>query len=242
VRTASGSTAVAKRRKAVRDWRERVREPSLTILLILDTALIFFALPLAARGWPIAQVVGDALVLAVLMIVVLLSDRRGAIILILLAMAAIAASPLFGAEWQPTAKILVKGGGNILAFGVLIWVVAHVVFAPGRITSRRLQGAVVVYLSVASIFAAAYGLIWELQPSAFANLPAAMGVTQETATMMYFSLTTLTTTGYGDVLPVDPFARSLANLEAVLGQLYVAITIARLVTLEITDRRRPPHT
>ena len=45
--------------------------------------------------------------------------------------------------------------------------------------------------------------------------------------MLYFSLTTLTTTGYGDIVAVDPFARSFANLEAVLGQFYLAITVAR---------------
>jgi hypothetical protein len=41
----------------------------------------------------------------------------------------------------------------------------------------------------------------------------------------------MTTTGYGDIVPVDPFARSLANLEAVIGPFYLAITVARLVTL-----------
>jgi Ion channel len=241
VRTHGHSTAVAARQKAVRDWQARVRDPSLTVLLILDAAAIFGAVPLAARGWPIAKVIADALVLAVLLIVVLLSHRRGAIVLILLAATAIAASLLFGSAWQPTTEAIVRRGGNILAFGALAWVVGHAVFAPGRITFHRLQGAVVVYLSLATIFAAAYGLIWELRPTAFANLPAAPGGPQEAATMMYFSLTTLTTTGYGDIVPVDPFARSLANLEAVLGQLYLAITIARLVTLEIVDRRTPPQ-
>ena len=57
------------------------------------------------------------------------------------------------------------------------------------------------------------------------------------ATMLYFSLTTLTTTGYGDIVPLDPFARGLANLEAVLGQFYLALTVARLVALELEDRR-----
>jgi hypothetical protein len=55
--------------------------------------------------------------------------------------------------------------------------------------------------------------------------------------LLYFSLTTLTTTGYGDITPVDPVARSAANLEAVIGQFYLAITIARLVALEIAERR-----
>ncbi len=58
------------------------------------------------------------------------------------------------------------------------------------------------------------------------------------ALMLYFSFTSLTTTGYGDIIPVSPFARSLANLEAVIGQFFLAITVARLVTLELEDRRR----
>jgi hypothetical protein len=129
-------------------------------------------------------------------------------------------------------------GGNILAFSALTWVVAHAVYAPGRITFHRLQGAMLIYLSLATIFAAAYGLIWELNPSAFANLVPQMGDPEEVVTMIYFSLTTLTTTGYGDIVPIDPFARSLANLESVIGPFYLAITVARLVTLELADRRR----
>src|SRR5260370_15093388 len=132
----------------------------------------------------------------------------------------------------------VRRGGDILAFSALTWVVAHAVYAPGRITFHRLQGAVVLYLSLATIFASAFGLIWELSTGAFVNLVARAVGPEEVATMLYFSITTLTTTGYGDIVAVDPFARSLANLESVLGQFYLAVTVARLVTLELEDRRR----
>ena len=54
----------------------------------------------------------------------------------------------------------------------------------------------------------------------------------------YFSFVTLTSVGYGDIVPVHPHARSLANVEAIIGQLYPATLLARLVTLEIADRRR----
>ena len=52
----------------------------------------------------------------------------------------------------------------------------------------------------------------------------------------YFSFVTLTTVGYGDVLPVHPVARSLAMLEAVTGSLYLAILVARLVSLSVSSR------
>src|SRR5260221_5186339 len=55
--------------------------------------------------------------------------------------------------------------------------------------------------------------------------------------LIYFSFVTLTTTGYGDIFPVHPIARSLCNVEAIFGQLFPATLLARLVTLEIEHRR-----
>jgi hypothetical protein len=54
--------------------------------------------------------------------------------------------------------------------------------------------------------------------------------------MLYFSFTTLTSTGFGDILPLHPIARSLTNLESVLGQLYLTILLARLVTMHVEAR------
>ena len=198
---------------------------------------MFLAAPLAAKGLPAARVVADTLVLAALVIVVMLSQKWGAIISILLGLAATLASFVPNEQLPLATTAMLRRGGNILVFSALIWVVAHAVYAPGRITSHRLQGAVVIYLSLAAIFALAFGLIWELNPGAFANLVAQMGGPEEVATMLYFSLTTLSTTGYGDIVPLDPFARSLANLESVIGPFYLAITVARLVTMELADRR-----
>ena len=144
----------------------------------------------------------------------------------------------FGSEWPPIVVSVLRRGGNILTFLALSWLVSHAIYARGRITFHRLQGAAVLYLNAAIIFAAAFTLIWELSPAAFMSPPATTDDLGELATMLYFNLTTLTTTGYGDIVPVDPFARSLANLESVLGPFYLAITVARLVTLEVEDRHR----
>lgn len=225
-------------RRWIRAWQDRIRDPSLTVLLVLELCAVFLGAPLAAKGLPIARAVTNALVFAVLVIVVMLSPRPGAIILILLGLATTAVSFLLSAGRSPVPITVLRRGGEILAFSALTWVVAHAVYAPGRITFRRLQGAAVLYLNLATIFASAYGLIWELSPNAFVNLVTPADDPQEVATMLYFSLTTLTTTGYGDIVAVDPFARSLANLEAVLGQFFLAITVARLVTMELADRRQ----
>jgi hypothetical protein len=232
------SVVASSRPTSSHSWQERARDPALTVLLILELCVIFLAAPLAAQGRPVARVVGEILVFAVIVIVGLLSHRRGAIVIILLGLVARLASFSLGPEWSSVAASILIRGGNILTFSALSWVVAHAVYAPGRITFSRVQGAGVLYLNFATIFASAFTLIWNLDPAAFANLPAPTGGPGEIAVMLYFSFTTLTTTGYGDIVPVDPFARSLASLESVLGQFYLVTTVARLVTLELEDRRR----
>ena len=227
---------VVERRRGA--WRERIRDPALTVLLGLQLCLIFLAAPLAAKGLPSARLIIDTMFLAVIVVVGVLSQRPGAIAAILLGMAAVEASVWLGSQWPQLAAILLLRGGNVVTFTALTWVVAHAVYAPGRITSNRLQGAAVLYLNVAMIFASVFSLIGDLNPGAFAGSRAAEDDLGDLATMLYFSLTTLTTTGFGDIVPVDPFARGLANLEAVIGQFYLAITVARLVTLELEERRR----
>ena len=227
-----------KKRASLQEWQDRLRDWTLTTLLILQIFLLFVALPLAATGVPIAQPIAWALLLVAVTLVVVLSRRVGASVFIVLGLGAAAASFAFGREWSPITASVLDHGGFMLGFSTLVWVLAHALYAPGRITFHRLQGAIVIYLSLATIFANAFGFVWQLVPGAFANLaPAAPGAS-EFATMLYFSLATLTTTGYGDIVPLNPFARSLASLESVIGPFYLAITVARLVTMELDDRRR----
>jgi hypothetical protein len=217
-------------------FQGRIRDPSLTLILILDLSIIFFSAPLAAKGLPLADKILDVSTWTMVVVVVLLSHRWGAIVSIALALALLSLD-LSQMAWLPIAPSVLGHTGSILGFAALTWVVAHAVFAPGRITYQRVQGAIVVYLNLALIFASVYRLIWELSPAAFNHALGSGGGPGDLGTLLYFSLTTLTTTGYGDITPVDPVARSAANLEAVIGQFYLAITIARLVALEIAERR-----
>jgi hypothetical protein len=107
-------------------------------------------------------------------------------------------------------------------------------FQPGDISFHRIQGAVVVYLLLAMLFAYIFHIIFLLTgDTAFNNISG-----PELKAFLYFSLTTLTTVGYGDITPVHPLARSLANFEALIGQLYPAILIARLVSMEFESSQK----
>jgi len=112
--------------------------------------------------------------------------------------------------------------------------IARHVFAAGRVTPQRVLGAILLYLNIASLFSIAFSEIVSILPGAITTSAGALlpiGAGSRTAALTYFSLSTITTTGFGDLVPMHPLARSLANLESVIGQLYPATLLARLVTL-----------
>jgi hypothetical protein len=113
--------------------------------------------------------------------------------------------------------------------------VARATFAPGRVTYHRVIGAILLYLTVAVIFSALYTFTGTLVPNAFSGMKV-QDSPALASQVIYFSFATLTTTGYGDMAPLHPIARSLCNIEAVFGQLYPATLLARLVTLEVAHR------
>ena len=109
------------------------------------------------------------------------------------------------------------------------------VFRRGRVTYHRIVGAVLLYLLIAMCFATLFAFLGLSIPDAFKGVAfednAALA-----SELFYLSFATLTTTGYGDLVPVHPLARSLCNAEAVIGQLYPATLLARLVTLELSGK------
>jgi len=87
------------------------------------------------------------------------------------------------------------------------------------------------------MFATFYGLVWYFIPNSFTNIPSGPHW-QADGTIVYFSFVTLTSTGFGDVTPLHPIVRTLSNLEAIIGQLFPATLLARLITLELRGYRQ----
>jgi hypothetical protein len=127
---------------------------------------------------------------------------------------------------------------TILSLIALIAIIYRQVSGDGPVTGHRIRGAIAEYLLIAMFFAFLYGLVEEIAPGAFVIPSGGMGpVNPHGETFYYFSIVTLTTVGFGDILPMNPFVRSLVMLEALIGTLYPAILIGRLVTLELETRR-----
>lgn len=127
-----------------------------------------------------------------------------------------------------------------VSVSVFLAYVAFVVFQasvlePGKMTSDRMAGAIAVYLLLGLLWAMVYGIATMLDPGSFSGTGVlGQGQAGTARDFIYFSFVTLTTLGYGDILPVASGARTLAWMEAVFGQLYVAVTIARLVSLQVS--------
>ena len=99
------------------------------------------------------------------------------------------------------------------------FVVAREVFAPGRVTFHRIIGAILVYLCIGLAFTALYGFVALIVPGTFSGLEPLQDNLAVASNLIYFSFVTLTSVGYGDIVPVHPIARSLTNIEQVIGQL-----------------------
>ena len=104
------------------------------------------------------------------------------------------------------------------------------VFRPGEINWHRFRGAIAVYVLLGFLFALLFALLEGLVPGSFAGLERS-DLEHQMRDTVYFSFVTLTTVGYGDITPIGEAARNLAVVEALLGQIFLAILIGRLVTL-----------
>ena len=119
---------------------------------------------------------------------------------------------------------------TICTFCLLIWLVMLKVFEPGPITGYRVAGSIVVYMILAHLWSVIYLFLYQHIPGSFSlTLPPFESNTLQ-ANFLYFSYITITTTGFGEIVPLHPFARSLVQVEAIIGVLYPVILIGRLVS------------
>ncbi len=133
---------------------------------------------------------------------------------------------------------------HLFAAGFLssaMMVILRYLFVNQRVTLDMVFASLCVYLLLGVLWALAYSALSILNPAAFystlpGNAAPVLRIGQGgKAAVLYFSFSTLTTLGYGDIVPVSPLARMLTSVEAITGQLYLTVLVARLVGLHITE-------
>ena len=220
----------------VEHLRRKYSDRLLTLLTALLVLMIFVFAPLQAKGFFAFQGFAIAGLLVVIGGVMIISASPIALALMCIAFLANVAVFLLRLYQPPWAyNVHLLAAAWLIISVTLGTIVAGAVFRRGRVTYHRIVGAVLLYLLIAVGFAALFAFVGLSVPDAFKGV-----VFEDDAALaselFYLSFVTLTTTGYGDIIPVHPLARSLCNIEAVVGQLYPATLLARLVTLELQGR------
>jgi hypothetical protein len=218
---------------------QRLSDPILTLLTLMLSVLLFVIAPMQAAGVITGNHLGYFFGLVLLPAAFLYSRNLFAVGPISLAIALVVAAALVDVDRSSRVDLYLDSAAWLIAGLALSVVVARAVFGPGRVTYHRVVGAVLLYLSIGLVFVALFGFVALSVPDAFTNLAALKGDFAIAGNLIYFSFVTLTTTGYGDIAPLHPYARGLANIEAIIGQIYPATLLARLVTLELTHERSP---
>jgi hypothetical protein len=143
-------------------------------------------------------------------------------------------------EWLETNSIITEAI-RVAALTIFFLYTALLIFrhvlSCGPVYADRVHAALSVYILLALSWACIYAFIEIISPGAFSFAATTTGTTAPPqgpyllGDMLYFSVATLTSTGYGDITPVAPFARSMSQLEQLVGVFYIAVLISRLVGL-----------
>jgi len=166
----------------------------------------------------------------------------------ILVIASLLAAPAFIFNWisysfQTSTFLLIKDGFNAAFFAYIVVSILLEIFRKKTITLNMIYGSICVYLLVGLAWAYVYAILENISPGSF-NFPLhyfqahpSLGESEARLSLLfYYSYVTLSTLGYGDITPVTHPAQSLAVLEAITGQFYLAILVARLVGIYIYNK------
>jgi len=208
------------------------QQPSMSMLLALLISLVLYPFAEHSRAFRIAAQSMD--IAAVLMVVRAVRAhavwwRSGwvfALPLVLLQVAVLLRS-------SPSSELLLLWA-QVAFHGYATLVLLAYVMRDDVVTIDELFAIASMYILVALLWASAYALVVHADPNAiFINSTNNLDGVVSYADLVYFSMTTLTSVGYGEITPVSPAARALAMLQQVFGILFVAIVIARMTGMYV---------
>jgi len=214
-------------------WLRNRSLPLLAVTVVLLMVYPFFDVP--GRPAPRSVTVLFALVPAFGMLT-LGKVRSGSIAFAILLVGVLLRGEV---EGQPETQLLVGWTGILVLvlYMLNIWILAQIIFRSSALVDDRVYGGVAVYLLLGIVFAVLHHRIGVLSPNAYRNVAQTQVTSLNWADFLYYSFSSMTTAGFGDIVPVSATARSATSLEAVVGVLYPAVLIARLVNREFVPAR-----
>lgn len=222
------------------------RPPAKFTLLFLSLILLFVLYPAAAelgQGAALLDISGSLILLAA--VYAIARQRRAKWAAVILAAATLAAN-WGGNIVHSRALDLITCLSYAAFFAFAAIVITRNILSEQQVTFDVIIGGACVYMILGLVWANLFTLLAFIQPNAFGGIGVQAEILREqsswfsadNADLIYFSFTTLSTLGYGDIVPSSHATRSLAALEAILGQLYLTVLVARLVGLHIARAAR----
>ena len=148
------------------------------------------------------------------------------------------ALPMLGSIWS--SYLLQHTGLQVLGtlcgaafFAFVLVQILIFIFNQERVSKDLIVGAALVYMLMALAWTFIFAAVETLHPGSYAMAESQSG--RATQNLLYYSFVTITTLGYGDITPVTRLARSLCIIEAVIGQLYLIVTVAWLVGMHVSQ-------
>ena len=155
------------------------------------------------------------------------------------------ASSWLSQRFDVTALVLLDFSATSTFLMLLTAQILSAMLAVEKVTLDTVMGGICIYMLIGMIWVSLYSALEYAVPGSYtmagvavSELPDALHEAHRYPELMYFSFVTLTTLGYGDIVPTHAIARALATGEAVLGQVYLAVFVASLVGLHLADRVR----
>lgn len=201
------------------------------VYLLGLAALLHVIYPITLDGGAASLIIYNVLYTGMFLagIFVASDSRPHLVITVVIALAWLVLAVLYALDpanlWKVAATYLALNAFQ----ATLVWLLVRYIFSARAVTGDVLYAAITVYILIGALFVPLYGSLELWQPGSFVDNGTGQPVFWQQ--FIYFSLVTLTTSGYGDILPVSGWARALANVEQVIGVLYIAILMARLVGL-----------
>jgi voltage-gated potassium channel Kch len=220
-------------------WSQRAwaSDLGLTVLTGFTLVVVFVLEPLADRVRQVIWILlAFEIVFALVMISALLAvTRRVWVGLLGAAFAVVLFAVKVASLVDPALVILDRTLAIVPAF-LLMLIVLTLSLRAGPVNYHRIAGAVLTYLLLAMLWARAYDLLIHLLPGAIVLTTGGGAAAVDREALTYFSVMTMTTAGYGDMVPVHPVARTLASLEAIVGVMFPVVYLSRFVSAMQTGK------
>jgi ion channel len=206
-------------------------------LLLLSLVLMILLHPILDRSTLRRLLMELLMFVPVVLATVRLSQIKRRLWPSVLLMAIAMTLAVLGDFWQSTAIITMKWAFLAAFFAVTVVGLFDFLRSAREVTEAHLYTAVSIYLLLGILWFSVYCAVDTYYPGSI--LQGGSVLTNRENQLLYFSLITLSTIGYGDIVPVDPEVRMLAALEGLVGVLYIAITVAILVSAFRHQHDRP---